>query len=127
MKNFEKYKPEILAIPAKSTLFNLIDFFKNHGCSTVYEGLQWLYQEDEPFTEEEKIILKNVDKKYSYIARDEDGSIQLFEVRPFKIDVTQGYYEADGTHYNFNCYKNIFSKITYKNGPVQFRSDEDDD
>ena len=84
MKNFEKYKPEILAIPAKSTLFNLVDFFQNHGCSTVYEGLQWLYQEDEPFTEEEKIILKNIRKDFKWIARDYDGKLCLYEVEPRK-------------------------------------------
>ena len=73
MKNFEKYKPEILAIPAKSTLFNLIDFFQNHGCSTVYEGLQWLYQEYEPpieLTQLEYDLLKVATKHKEYSVND---------------------------------------------------------
>lgn len=128
MKNFERYEAEIKEAIEHNNAISVLAKLMNLKCGVVglYDAINWLYEEYEPFTDDEKIILKNVDKKYSYIARDEDGSIQLFEVRPFKIDVTQGYYEADGTHYNFNCYKNIFSKITYKNGPVQFRSDEDE-
>lgn len=124
MKNFEKYEPEILAIPAKSTLFNLIDFFQNHGCSTVYEGLQWLYQEDEPFTEEEKIILKNIRKDFKWIARDYDGKLCLYEVEPRK---NSGVYSSfTGKFCYFSVYKHLFKNVTFEGGPVQFRGDDND-
>src|SRR5690606_1318975 len=47
-------------------------------------GLELVWEE-KPFTEEEKIILKNVDKCYKYIARDDSGVLAVYSKKPFKV------------------------------------------
>ena len=67
-------------------------------------------------TSDEVVILKNVDKKYKYIARDRDkyGSLSVYETEP----------EKNGNYYN-NCnedweylyaFYHIFQNITFESG-----------
>ena len=39
---------------------------------------------NEIFTDEEKLALKSTNKKFKYIARDEDGDLYIYETEPFK-------------------------------------------
>lgn len=49
--------------------------------------LEWLKQEHKEkieLSEAERVILENIDKKYSWIARDEDGELSIYEEKPHK-------------------------------------------
>ena len=35
-------------------------------------------------TEDEKVILRNIDKRYRWIARDENGELMVYSTRPLK-------------------------------------------
>ena len=50
-----------------------------------YEKEQWLeqeYKEPSKLTEDEKAILRNVDKQYKYIARDKNKDLYLYSKKP---------------------------------------------
>lgn len=38
------------------------------------------------FTEDEKFIARNIDKKYKWIARDSNGNLYVYGEKPEKID-----------------------------------------
>lgn len=62
-------------------------------------------------TEEEKIILKNIDKKFKYIARDEDGTLFFYTSEPSKgcyrwhVQLVNGIYARMPT--NNSIFQNI--------------------
>lgn len=109
MLNFEKYKDEILEI-SKSGYFgvnkqnnNVCTCSKLHcdNCkfsyinfkfdyrSCIENKFKWLYEEyKDPIklTHDEYIILKNIDKKYKWIARDKDNNLCFFESKPHKLN-----------------------------------------
>ena len=70
---------------------NIIDCDNGLDIMKVYEDytlkeLLWERKEEPKPTEDEKIILKNIPKKYKYIARDRNGLIFLYSKKPSKCD-----------------------------------------
>ena len=66
-----------------------LEGFKNLDIMKVYKDYtckELLWERKEKPTEDEKIILKNIPKKYKYIARDRDGLIFLYNKKPSKCD-----------------------------------------
>ena len=68
-----------------------INGFENLDIMKVYKDytfkeLLWERKETPQLTENEKAILRNVPKKYKYIARDKSGLIFLFSKKPSKCD-----------------------------------------
>lgn len=62
--------------------------------------LEWLRQEHKEeikLSEVEKVILENLDKRYEWIARDEDGHIYVYETKPYKDDGCNGWLDEDFT------------------------------
>lgn len=71
----------------------------NENCWVNYKDLHLdkvLNQEIEievempELTEDERVILRNIDKEFRYIARDEDGSFFLYEKKPIKMEDDYG-------------------------------------
>ena len=62
--------------------FNELDIMKVYKDYTLTE-LLWERKEAKP-TEDEKVILKNLPKKYKWIARDSSGMVYIFIERPEK-------------------------------------------
>ena len=60
--------------------FDIMKVYKDYTCKEL------LWERKEKPTEDEKIILKNIPKKYKYIARDRDGLIFLYNKKPSKCD-----------------------------------------
>lgn len=86
------------------------------GCTTCSKGIKaWLEAEVTPkLTDDEKVILRNIDKKYKWIARDYDGDLRVYSERPIK---NLGIWEhewgkSEATHIPFN---NLFQFIQYDN------------
>lgn len=65
------------------------------------------------FTDDELCILKNIDKKYKWIARDNNGSVCIFSEKPYREDDAWG--NVIRTQYNnFNCYNHLFNSIQWE-------------
>ena len=65
------------------------------------------------FTDDELCILRNIDKKYKWIARDESGSLCIFDEKPKKSEEMWD----NVTHSDFielNCYNNLFNSINWE-------------
>ena len=65
------------------------------------------------FTNDELCILRNIDKKYKWIARDESGSLCIFDEKPKKSEEMWD----NVTHSDFielNCYNNLFNSINWE-------------
>lgn len=98
--NFDKVKEELALQDiqkdntAQFTLCSVIHKVKNERDCTdrsCSECVRWLEAEYKPefklevvLTEAEKVILKNVDSSYKYIARDKNGSLYIFNEKPIK-------------------------------------------
>ena len=65
------------------------------------------------FTDDELCILRNIDKKYKWIARDESGSLCIFDEKPKKSEEMW-----DNVTYSdfieLNCYNNLFNSIHWE-------------
>ena len=84
----------------------------------VYEDytlkkLLWERKEKPKLTEEERIILKNINEHFEYIARNEDNRLYLYEKKPRKIDY--GWQMNDDRTYfvDFYMYDNLFQFIQW--------------
>ena len=72
------------------------------------------------FTKDEQVILKNVSSKYKWIARDKSGALFVYASMPKKAGI---FYSDDICDFRLEPFEDIFKKITWKGGPVQFRKD----
>ncbi len=65
------------------------------------------------FTDDELCILRNIDKKYKWIAKDESGSLCIFDKKPKKSEEMW-----DNVTYSdfieLNCYNNLFNSIHWE-------------
>ena len=94
MTNFEKVKEEVRIedIGADPFCDAIYRIRKELSCTdrTCEECRKWLeeeYVEPVELTEVERTILENVDKKYKYIARDENSELRIHELKPEKTEV----------------------------------------
>ena len=65
------------------------------------------------FTDDELCILRNIDKKYKWIAKDESGSLCIFDKKPKKSEEMWD----NVTHSDFielNCYNSLFNSIQWE-------------
>ena len=65
------------------------------------------------FTDDELCILRNINKKYKWIARDKSGSLCIFDEKPKKSEEMWD----NVTHSDFielNCYNNLFNSINWE-------------
>ena len=65
------------------------------------------------FSQDELCVLKNIDKKYKWIARDESGSLCIFDEKPKKSEEMWD----NVTHSDFielGCFNNLFNSINWE-------------
>ena len=80
----------------------------------------------EIFTDVEKRILEATDKRYKWIARDENGCLYIYNTKPYK-DEEYGFFSTKSNGgYLFNkCVSDVlFKNVTWENSPIQYRDDE---
>ena len=80
----------------------------------------------EIFTDVERRILERTDKRYKWIARDENGCLYIYNTKPYK-DEDYGFFSAKSSgEYLFNkCVSDVlFKNITWENSPIQYRNNE---
>lgn len=76
------------------------------------------------FTEDEKIILRNLPKEYKYIARDKDGMIYVYDMLPTRL---YSRFALKGIWRSLSVFENIFKGVTWENSPICFREPVLDD
>lgn len=64
------------------------------------------------FTEDEKIIARNINKKYKWIARDYDGSLWVFMNKPNKV--RGNWYESSTEANLLRAFIHMFSSIKWE-------------
>lgn len=96
MKNKEKYNLTSLSISIQNEYIELIDktnnqeVFKVKYCSyiqLIINLLRWLedeYIEPTKLTDDEIVILKNIDKTYKWVARDSNNIPYVYKDKPIK-------------------------------------------
>lgn len=95
MTNFEKVKEEIKieyfdgynGIPCEIIKKLRKEYCSNRTCEECREWLAEEYVEPIELSEVERTILQNIDKKYKYIARDENSELRIHELKPEKTEV----------------------------------------
>ena len=110
---------------SKSDLTHRIN---NNKLEVLYEGL-WGYTaiafnkvatseitklpKKKQFSQDELCILRNIDKKYKWLARDNNGSVCIFSEKPYREDDAWG--NVIRTPYNdFNCYNHLFDQVLWE-------------
>lgn len=98
---------------------------------TAKGDLIWTYSTDmikpakkEPewtFTEYEKVILRNLPEEYKWIARDRDGGLNIYNVKPYKLDNCWGRKRIIDFE-TFNIFEHLFQSIKWEDEePCEFR------
>ena len=65
------------------------------------------------FTDDELCVLKNIDKKYKWIARDKSGNLCIFDEKPNKNEeIWDNVIRSD--FIELNCYNSLFSSIQWE-------------
>ena len=71
------------------------------------------------FTDDEKVILRNLPEEYKWIARDKDGSLGIYFEKPLK---GKDMWVLPIGYYLFNGYRHLFKSIQWSDGePYEFR------
>lgn len=85
------------------------------SCDTCKK--EWFKQEHKEkikLSEAEKVILENIDTKYSWIARDKDGTLCVYDVKP-KKDI-RIYDWVNGEYlFNLSVFSHLFQFIKWEN------------
>lgn len=94
---------------------NIIDCDNGLDIMKVYEDytckeLIWERKEKPKLTEDEKVILRNVDKDYKWIARAKNGQLDVFGTKPYK-DIE--YWENELDFYTLP-FRNLFKFIKWE-------------
>ena len=71
------------------------------------------------FTEDEKVILRNLPKEYNWIARDYNGKLYIYITKPCKIE---GIWDYDESSHELDSFEHLFQTIQLDDAePCEFR------
>ena len=93
--------------------FSCLDCLFGEG-SCINGRKEWLeqeYQEPITLTDDEKVILKNLPKRYEWIARDKNGRLYLYPEKPLKIE---DWWQSEGSKLNFSMFNDLFQFIKWE-------------
>ena len=67
------------------------------------------------FTDDELCILRNIDKKYKWVARDKSNNLCIFVEKPNKQNEARMWVNVISTGYiEFHCYNQLFNSIKWE-------------
>lgn len=93
--------------------YNKFDIMKVYKDYTLKE-LLWERKEKPKLTDDEKAILRNVDKKYKYIARDKNNLLGLYKQKPIKKYEYFWACKNENTVAAFEMYNHLFTFIKWE-------------
>ena len=99
---------------------------------TAKGDLAWNYSTDmikpatnEPkwtFSEDEKVILRNIQEEFRWVARDRDGGLNVYNVKPYKLDNCWGRKRIVDFEI-LNVFEHLFQSIKWEDEePCEFRN-----
>ena len=91
------------------------DFYTRQG-ATIYEfeDVDLTIQKEYQFTEDEKTILRNIDKKWKWIARDKNTNLWLFENSPYKNNDNHCWCCGMGGYCYLKMFNHLFQSIQWE-------------
>lgn len=103
-----------------------VDFMKEHGIGDYFNDdkpminyvaklLVWFqeeYQEHITLTDDEKVILRSIDKKWKWLVKDKNGVLLLYEERPPKIDNIG--WCGNGFAYRLSIFSHLFFFVKWE-------------
>lgn len=89
---------------------SLIAIMKVYKDYTLKEVL-WERKEPIKLTDDERVILMNIDKRYKWIARDESGKLYIFINKPYKIDFL--WYAVDSID-DLSVFRHLFQSVKWE-------------
>lgn len=81
-KETSQYKNDLTFINNTYPELDIMKVYKDF----TFKELLWERKEKPHLTDDEKVILRNIDKNYKWIARDNDEMLLLFTGKPIKMD-----------------------------------------
>ena len=87
--------------------FDIMKVYKDYTC----KELLWKRKEKSKLTEDEKVVLRNIDKEYKWITRDEDMTLSFHSVKPHKEAYFWSSLEAN---YVDDLFPNLFQFIKWE-------------
>lgn len=97
-------------------IFKTRALFLNKIFNEEYLELIWERPPLKKFSPIERCILKNIDKKYKYIARDSKYNIFIFENNPLKEE--NFWYNLNGYTRRLDMFNDLFQNITWDDKPL---------
>lgn len=68
-----------------------VDYEEHYNyCPTCGQRLDWVSAKMVKLSDEEKVILKNIDKRFKWIARDKNGNLFIYCEKPIKRESAWG-------------------------------------
>lgn len=129
MKNKEKYLDE-LAKAFTDRCFDSCEFKKNYviktkSCTSIdcltcdrltAEWLEQEYQKPITLTDDEKVILKNIDKDYKWVARDKNDNLYVYNEKPIR-SVSNSEWIGRHRFITINAFKHLFKLVKWEDEP----------
>lgn len=96
-------------------------------CEKFRDKIKEMQEQEKPkkvwtFSEDEKVILRNLPKKYKWVVRHADGELALFDIKPTKVD----YYWKDIEKEKalIFCFGRVFKEYNHLFQTIQCEDDE---
>lgn len=107
---------------------DIMKVYKNYTC----QELLWKRKETSHLTDDEITILRNIDKRFKYITRDEDNRLFIYKEKPYKNDIHWSSNDINDDFLDFYMFDNLFQFIKWEDDEPYLIEDllkeqEDDD
>ena len=100
----------------KEKLFDEYDRY-DYVIGKFIDWLESEYKEPIKLSDDEKVILRNIDKRYKWIARDKYYNLGIYDVKPYKNE-SVGFWKNNNNIFDgryFNAYNHLFQFIKWSN------------
>ena len=107
-------------------IFGIQEVFSLSDMLVFGKGLVLIWERKPELSEVERVILKQVDKEYKYIARDKNGCLFLYSKEISKF-TDEWCFDGDkgtvGIHNGFNLFKHLFKMVKWEDEEPTLISD----
>lgn len=122
MKNLEKYFDELAGCNDRHDIvcYWRTEIKKEKACGSISctqcgkKFLQWLneeYKEKPKLTDDEKAILRNLEPKFKFIARDKNRVLFIYMIKPYK---DKARWESDASCLSIDIFGHLFQFIKWE-------------
>ena len=107
--NLDNYNENLKFNNGNLNEFDIMKVYKDYTC----KELLWERKEKPQLNEDEKAILRNIDKEYKWIARDDDGLLCVYKEKPSKDDY-DGWNDSAFSFASLWAFDNLFQFIKWE-------------